>query len=507
MQGRISWATIGALLLAAIFVAATVQTIDFPLGTLGDEWAKIDAVRTGNNRYYHPLLMIEMTQFANLFAGARDLQALVEVGRACASLAGGLLVFATYWLGRLVLPELGALAAAAATAATPIVTVHARIMKEDIFVAPFLILGLAALIKLLQDPTPLRTVLVGAYAGLAAGAKYIGTVFLPFALAAIMLIPSPRAERRLSRMVTVAGVAILIFVLIELPALRHLAQLRRGVYYEYAHATQGHDVPLPVSLTYGGLHLTESLWPGLGLTLLLLGLLGLAAPFLAPPERRMPLALIAGFALLWYALHELVPLKPYPDVTRYMLPLAPLLAILATSFFYGLFKRRDSRAIIAAVVVVAAAIPALWTSVRVNGGGQDPRAVVPQILAATGARIATDRYTDYDASRDFLGEAWLRPTAQTADIVVTANLVYDRYRSYAARKDRVSRPLSGYYRRLNALPHLDVSNGRPTLGYFNPALRIVAMDGNVERLRQISAAIAAAAPEFKVRLIDRRPPA
>ena len=74
-------------------------------------------------------------------------------------------------------------------------------------------------------------------------------------------------------LLTVAGVAILIFVLIELPALRHLAQLRRGVYYEYAHATQGHDVPLPVSLTYGGLHLTESLWPGLGLTLLLLGLL------------------------------------------------------------------------------------------------------------------------------------------------------------------------------------------------------------------------------------------
>ena len=109
----------------------------------------------------------------------------------------------------------------------------------------------------------------------------------------------------------------------------------------------------------------------------------------------MPLALIAGFALLWYALHELAPLKPYPDVTRYMLPLAPLLAILATSFFYGLFKRRNFRAIIAAVVVVAAAIPALWTSVRINGGGQDPRAVVPQILAATGARIATDRYADY----------------------------------------------------------------------------------------------------------------
>jgi 4-amino-4-deoxy-L-arabinose transferase-like glycosyltransferase len=422
MQGRISWATLGALLLAAVFVAATWTTIDFPLGTLGDEWAKIDAVRTGNNRYYHPLLMIEVGQFANLFAGARDLQDIVEVGRACAALAGGLLVFATYWLARLVLPELGALAAAVATAATPIVTVHARIMKEDIFVAPFLILGLAALIKLMQDPTPLRALLVGVYAGLAAGAKYIGTLFFPFALAALYFVPGPHAERRLSRLFTVAGVAILIFVLIELPALRHLAQLRRGIYYEYTHATHGHDVPLPISYTLGGLHLTEGLWPGLGLTLLVLGLLGLAAPFLAPPERRMPLGLIAGFALFWYAVHELVPLKPYPDITRYMLPMAPLLAILATSFFYELFRRRDQRAIIAALVIVAAAIPALVTSVRINGGGQDPRAVVPQILAATGARVATDRYTDYDASRDFVGEpgcgrrlrpptSWSRPTS------------------------------------------------------------------------------------------------
>ena len=69
------------------------------------------------------------------------------------------------------LPELGALAATFATAATPIVTVHARIMKEDIFVAPFLILGLAELIKLLQYPTPLRALLTGVNAGLAGGAK------------------------------------------------------------------------------------------------------------------------------------------------------------------------------------------------------------------------------------------------------------------------------------------------------------------------------------------------
>jgi hypothetical protein len=168
MQGRISWATLCALFPAAVFVAAIWTTIDFPLGTLGDEWAKIDGVRTGNNRYYHPLLIIEVTQFANLFAGARDRQAIVEVGRACAAFAGCLLV-------------LLASAAGAARARRPGSNicdggnanrqVHARIMKEDIFVAPFLILGLAELIELLQYPTPLRALLTGVNAGLAGGAK------------------------------------------------------------------------------------------------------------------------------------------------------------------------------------------------------------------------------------------------------------------------------------------------------------------------------------------------
>jgi hypothetical protein len=34
---------------------------------------------------------------------------------------------------------------------------------------------------------------------------------------------------------------------------------------------------------------------------------------------------IAAFAVLWYAVHELSPLKPFPNFARYMLPLAPLL--------------------------------------------------------------------------------------------------------------------------------------------------------------------------------------
>jgi hypothetical protein len=124
-------------------------------------------------------------------------------------------------------------------------------------------------------------------------------------------------------------------------------------------------------------HLSQSLWPNLGLPLLALGLIGLAAPLIAPSERRMPLMLIASFAVFWYAVHEASPLKPYPDFARHMLPLAPLLAILATSFIYELLARRDRLGIVAAVTVIVGAIPAPWISMRTNGAVEDPRAIIP----------------------------------------------------------------------------------------------------------------------------------
>jgi 4-amino-4-deoxy-L-arabinose transferase-like glycosyltransferase len=336
MHGRIAWATLAALLLAVISVGGSLGAIDFPFGTIGDVYAKVQAVTTGRTNYFHPLLMIELAQGASLIVQPQGSQSLVEVGRLCAVLAGELLVFAMFRLARLVLPDLAALAAAAVTAATPLVTVHARIFKEDIFLAPLVVLALAALVGLLQAPAPRRAVLLGVLIGLAAGAKYIGAVMLPFAVVAIVLIPTPEPPRRLTRALTVAGMAVAAFLIVELPALRHLTRFRHGMTFEFGHSLKGHDVPLSLNLTWGVFHLSQSLWPNLGLPLLALGLIGLAARLIAPSKRRMPLMLIANFAVF----HEASPLKPYPDFARYVLPLAPLLAILAS---WRPFRRFGSR--------------------------------------------------------------------------------------------------------------------------------------------------------------------
>ena len=105
----------------------------------------------------------------------------------------------------------------------------------------------------------------------------------------------------------------------------------------------------------------------------------------------MPLLLIASFAVLWYAVHEASPLKPFPDFSRYMLPIVPLLVILGASFIYELLSRVDARGAIAAIAVLLAAIPALALSLRINAPASDPRSVVPSIVTASGARASFDR--------------------------------------------------------------------------------------------------------------------
>jgi hypothetical protein len=228
---------LAALLLAAISVAVTLSLIDYPLGVAWDELVKLRGVRTGRYAYYHPLFMIDLAQAAALVVHPADLPSLAQLVRVLGALAGGVMVFATFSLARLVLPELPSLAAAA-TAATPLFIVHARLFKEDIFVAAFLVLALAALIRLLQEPAPHRAILLGLLVGLAAGSKYIGMLILPFAVIAILLVPTPGPERRWLRAATVTGISIGTFLLLMLPAIRRIDRWRRGVNFELTHSIQ-----------------------------------------------------------------------------------------------------------------------------------------------------------------------------------------------------------------------------------------------------------------------------
>jgi hypothetical protein len=271
------------------------------------------------------------------------------------------------------------------------------------------------------------------------------------------------------------------------------------------HAAYGHDVRRPLSLTFGVFHLRHSLVPGLGWPLLILGLLGLATPCLAPPERRRPLMVISLFALVWYVAHEISPLKPYPGFARYMAPVAPLLVILGGAFIYELARRRmqvTASAALATAILLVAALPALYLSLRIEGPTQEnPRAVISALDFANNGRIAFDSYTRFAGPAGTVDSA--PPDATTADVFVTSSFRYDRFADAGGRTQRGrTRKMAAAYAALFEKPYLEVTNSRPAYAFFNPVLRIVALDGDPARLQPIASNLRKAAPGFSIRLVS-----
>ena len=491
-----------ALALAAAFAAILLGAIDFPLGTHADEGSKVRGILTYENNYAHPVLMLELVHAANAIAGVADHQSVAELGRAIAVLAGAASIFVAFLLAREALPAPAALAAAAA-AVTPLVAMHARYLKEDIFVLLFILLSLLALIRTLKLPTRAHIVLLGLAVGLAAAAKYVAIVLLPFAMAVLLLGLSGLDRRaRLKLASQVALVVLAAFALIHAEVLWEFPRFASSVYGNVRHAEAGDSVRAPLMLTYGLFHLRQSLLPGLGAPLTILGILGFAAPFLAPPARRQPLLVIAAFAALWLVAHELSPLKPYPNFHRYMVPVAPLLVILGTAVIYELARRRFPAwsGVVAALVILAAAAPALYASLRIVGPPrEDLRRLVPPVVLKDTPDAGFDHYTRF-GGRGGQQAAHGRPPPEPTALLVTSSLVYDRYVGLGAAdmQPHETRGRANYF----AQPYLEVSNGRPAFAFFNPVFRIVALDGDAEHLQRLAAKLRRQYPNLSVTLLN-----
>jgi hypothetical protein len=204
-------------------------------------------------------------------------------------------------------------------------------------------------------------------------------------------------------------------------------------------------------------------------------------------------------------------LKPFPGYVRYALPLAPLLIILGAAFVHALMQRfhwSDAmRGVATAAMILAAAAPALYLSLRINGPtGDDPRVTVPATVLASEPRTAFDHYARFGGVKP-QASPQLRPTAATADIFVSSSFAYERFAQFggAPEEPDPTRTKAAYYAALFKLPYLEVANGRPSFAFFNPVLRIVALDGNGNRLSRIAAALQHDAPNLNVRFVNTGP--
>jgi hypothetical protein len=194
-----------------------------------------------------------------------------------------------------------------------------------------------------------------------------------------------------------------------------------------------------------------------------------------------------------------------PGFARYMLPIAPLLVILAGAFIYELARRHmqvTASAALAAAALLVAALPALYLSFRIEGPAQEnPRSVISALDFGNNGRIAFDSYTRFAGPTGTVDSA--PPDATTADVFVTSSFRYDRFANIGARGQRGrTRRMAAAYATLFEKPYLEVTNGRPAYAFFNPVLCIVALDGDPSRLQPIASKLREAAPGFTIRLVN-----
>jgi Dolichyl-phosphate-mannose-protein mannosyltransferase len=498
------WAAwIAAAVIAIVAATLYVHLADWPWGTHPDEAKKARFIISWEQDFHHPLLLLQPARIANYFLGYTDPNDTLRLGRIISAIFGGLTVFGTFVLGRLVLAPATALAASAAVSVTPLIAIHATFLKEDIYLTAAALFGMAALLTLIKRPNWKLACAVGMAMGAATSAKLVGGIFLVYTVLVILVSCRETLASRARLSAMVVGAAILTFFVINASALIDFGTVLVGLDREVGRGIVGdNDVRLPIWLTGGVMHLRDSLLPGLGLPLLALGLAGLFAPTMSR-TRRTSLAIIAGAAILWYLAHEIAPLKIIPNIQRFVVPDGPLLVILAAAFLETVVSWRAPRyaAIIASAVLLLAAAPAAYATYRMVGAeAHDPRRVVPGLVGMIGTQSLYEKYVAFSAGDAV--ENPLRQRSRPLEILVTSSFQYERYVLYGNDPSQSPETHDAYerYERIFHQPYLELSSGPPSFGFLNPVIRIVALDGNIDRLGEIGQAVIKADPHIQLRI-------
>lgn len=236
-------------------------------------------------------------------------------------------------------------------------------------------------------------------------------------------------------------------------------------------------------------HWTTSLWPGLGPPLAITGLAGALA--VASNWRSSPPAarLVLVFAVLWYVMHELSPMKPFTAIERHMTVMSGLFAVLAVYLAgrIGRLAPKAWQAAIATCVVVTVAAPAGVSSISIaRSAPNDTRSVVGRIMAALDGRDAVDWYATFPAYGYYPP---LTAIEHSSEYVVVVQTIADRFikaGSFPRQPDLVRRYATAYGELLER-PAVLVESTLGSFSYRNVPLRIIALRSNAAQLEAVLA--------------------
>lgn len=495
-SSRVVWLLPAVL---GISLGLNLVNLDFPIRFHGDEWLKIESITERIHNFKHPLLMIQLTRAANLALELTEDHAVAVLGRALMGVSATLTVLLSYVLARRTMGAATAVGVAASVAVAPTVVMHAHYLKEDTILTTCLIASVLCFLRFVERLDLRSAAWLGVATGLAFSSHYKAILLVPLYLIAPLLgaigapttsrhAPVARRDRlrgaaRFYATLLLAGaVATAVFFGVNWPIWIEPEMFRDGLLFEAQHAQIGHDVPIRWNDYWLGFHLVYSLAPGLGAVALSVAAGGLIWAVVswkaAPLQDRWLLA----YVLVFYLVPEVSPLKPWPDFSRYMLPIVPPLlyfgwqgvARVAHTLRHGSAPALSYAAGAAALI----ALPLSMSLRLVAAIDDDTRFKAAAWLQAHPGRAIAETYAAEVApfrTVAMLSHEYL--VNERVDYLVASSFTYERFLVGATLPGQDPRIHEDYerYMELFARPYVEIAPEYRSFAFSNPVIRIIDM--------------------------------
>jgi hypothetical protein len=491
------------LAILGVSVCLNLTNLDFPFTFHADEPLKVGFIQDGTQNFNHPLLMLQLVRGANRVLQLTDRLDIAVLGRALLGVCGAVTVLLSYLLARRSMGVGSSAAVAAAVAVSPTLVIHAHYLKEDTVLTACLMAAVLCFFRFTERLSTRSALALGVATGLALSAHYKAVLLVPLYLIApfLGLLPSgvaagePAAEpvgatarstwRFHSRLLLAGAVSGLVFLAVNWPLVHDTRAFLSGALFEIDHAQIGHDVPIRWTDYWLGFHLFRSLVPGIGLLATILGVGGLAWAVVrwrsTSPQDRW----LVAYLFVFYFVPEISPLKPWPDFSRYMLPVVPPLLYFGWQGIERAGRIAGRQGWVFAVGLALLVVLPSYTSARlVVGLADDTRTRAAAWLESRPGRAIFETYSGEGISVrsvvEMDPEAW---RARGVDYLVASSFMYDRYATGARLRDQ--RPeiyrIHALYVDLFTRPYVEFAPAYRSFAFSNPVIRIVDLRESTPR--------------------------
>lgn len=280
--------------------------------------------------------------------GAEEMLQQTYIGaRLISAVLGAAVIFTVYSIGKRLAGRFTGLIAAICLAIAPLHIMHSHFATVDSTAVFFSALAVLYGLICAADGKLKQCFYAGLFAGFAAGTKYnAGLMLVPAVVGVLLGVPARSAKAVGSRAGLCALGAVLGFLIGTPGVLLFADDFLKGLRFEITHSATGHGFVFANTDPGWLWHIRSSLLYGLGPALLGLAILGfIYATARALRKEKAPIVLLSGL-IPYYIIASTSEVR----FARYLLPVFPILTVLAAYAITSIYKHFSEKSRWAAVL-------------------------------------------------------------------------------------------------------------------------------------------------------------